>query len=194
MSVSASSPVTALLARWADGDRSVADEILPLVYDELRVIAARYLQRERVGHTLQATAIVHEAYVQLIEQNGLRFENRAHFIGFAARVLRRVLVLYARERGAQKRGGQLRRVTLAESESLALDRSPDLVALDDALTRLASLDPRKARIVELRFFGGMRGREIAEALGVGTATVSREWRSARAWLFAELSTGGPGQA
>ena len=183
--------VTAMLARWADGDRSAADEVLPLVYDELRDIADRYLKRERRGHTLQATAIVHEAYVQLIEQNGLRFENRAHFIGFAARVLRRVLVLYARERNARKRGGRLQRVTLVESGSLALDQPPDLEALDDALTSLAALDPRKARIVELRFFGGLSGREIAAVLDVGTATVTREWRSARAWLFAELSPDGP---
>lgn len=183
--------VTALLARWADGDRTAVDDVLPLVYDELRAIAARYIRRERPGHTLQATAIVHEAYVQLIEQNGLHFENRGHFIGFAAHVLRRVLVRYARERNANKRGGRLLRVTLAESESLALEQAPDLEALDGALTRLASLDPRKARVVELRFFGGMSGHEIAEVLGVGTATVGREWRSARAWLFAELSAGGP---
>ena len=191
MSAATPPPVTALLARWAEGDREAADEVLPLVYDELRSIAARYLRRERRGHTLQATAIVHEAYVQLIEQNGLRFENRGHFIGFVARVLRRVLVLHARERGAHKRGGQLRRITLVETQSIALDQPPDLEALDEALTRLAAFDPRKARIVELRFFGGMTGQEIAEALEVGTATVSREWRSARAWLFAELSADGP---
>ncbi|MEM7355488.1 MAG: sigma-70 family RNA polymerase sigma factor [Acidobacteriota bacterium] len=191
MSAATEPAVTDLLARWAEGDRSAADDVLPLVYDELRSIAERYLRRERRGHTLQATAIVHEAYVQLIEQNGLRFENRAHFIGFAARVLRRVLVLYARERNAGKRGGRLHRVTLVESAPLARDAPPDLVALDDALTSLASFDRRKARIVELRFFGGLSGHEIADLLGIGTATVSREWRSARAWLFAELSPDGP---
>lgn len=183
--------VTELLARWTEGDPAAADEVLPLVYDELRSLAARYLRHERRDHTLQATAIVHEAYVRLNEQAGLRFESRGHFIGFAAHMLRRVLVLHARERGARKRGGRLRRVTLAESRSLALDRPPDLEALDDALTSLASFDPRKAQIVELRFFGGMTGQEIAEALGVGTATVTREWRAARAWLFAELSADGP---
>ncbi len=193
MSEPASPSVTALLSRWAAGDRAAADEVMPRVYEELRTIAARYLRQERRGHTLSATAIVHEAYVQLIEQNGLRFENRGHFIGFAARVLRRVLVRYARERNAEKRGGRRQRVTLAEVETLALDQAPDLEALDNALTSLASFDPRKARIVELRFFGGMTGDEIASALGVGTATVNRDWRSARAWLFAELSPDGPGR-
>lgn len=183
--------VTVLLGRWAEGDIAAANELLPLVYDELRSIAAAYLRRERGGHTLQATAMVHEAYVQLVEQNGLRFENRSHFVGFVARVLRRVLVLHARERNAIKRGGKQRRVTLVESSALALDRPPDLEALDAALEDLAALDPRKARIIELRFFGGMTGEEIAELLGVGTATVTREWRSARAWLYAELSANGP---
>lgn len=182
-----SESVTLWLERWADGDRDAVDEVLPLVYDELRAIAGRYIQRERPGHTLQATAMVHEAYVNLIESNNLRFENRAHFIGFAARVLRRVLVLHARERSALKRGGGFRRVTLEESASLALDRTPDLEALDEALGRLASFDPRKAQIVELRFFGGMTGSEIAAFVGISTATVAREWRSARAWLYADLS-------
>jgi RNA polymerase sigma factor (TIGR02999 family) len=159
-----------------------------MVYDELRVVARRFLRRERAGHTLEATAVVHEAFARLIEQDGIRWQNRAHFFGLFAHVMRRVLVDYARERNAAKRGGRRERVTVTESALLALERTPDLLALDEALNRLAAMDPEKASIVELRFFGGCSIDETAAALGVSAATVNRQWRRARAWLYQELSS------
>jgi len=160
---------------------------MPLVYDSLRRIAAGYFRRERADHTLQATAIVNEAYIELVGQSGIRWQSRAHFIGFFARVMRRVLVDYARERNYAKRGGKLRKVTLAEAAALATAKTPDLMALDDALSSLAEIDPRKASLVELRFFGGLTNEEAAQVLGVSRATAIREWQRARAWLYRELS-------
>lgn len=159
---------------------------MPLVYGALHRIAAGYFRRERCGHTLQATAIVNEAYLVLVEQNGVTWQNRAHFIGFMARVMRRVLVDYARERGYAKRGGKLRKVTLVEACELSRERAPDLVALDDALHGLAELDPQKATLVELRFFGGLTIEAAAAALDISRATAIREWQRARAWLYREL--------
>ncbi len=181
--------VTQLLEQWNAGDPEAAVRIMPLVYDELRRIARGYFQRERHGHTLQATAVVHEAYVRLIEQSGIEWHDRAHFIGLAARVMRRVLVDYARERSAAKRGGEAQRVTLVEVEGLATGRSLDMIALDEALKSLAEVDELKVSIVELRFFGGLTIEETAAYLEVSPATVIRQWRRAKAWLYRQLSEG-----
>jgi RNA polymerase sigma factor (TIGR02999 family) len=183
--------LTELLERWSDGDRDAAEAAMGLVYQDLKALARRFFRRERSGHTLQATAVVHEAFARLIEQDGIRWQNRAHFIGLFAHVMRRVLVDYARERNAAKRIGRKERVTLTESGLLALERAPDLLALDEALSRLAAMDRDKAAIVELRFFGGCSIEETAESLGVSVATVNRQWRHARAWLFRELSPAPP---
>jgi RNA polymerase sigma factor (TIGR02999 family) len=184
--------ITQWLQQWSTGDREAAERVLPLVYDELRRIAAAQLRRERSEHTMQATAIVHEAYLRLSEQAGLRWPSRAHFFAFAAHLIRRILVDYARLRSWAKRGGNLQRVTLAEAAELATGRSPDLVAVDDALSALEALDPRKAAVVELRFFAGLSLEETAVQLGVSPETVSREWRRAKAWLYRELRTAGSG--
>jgi RNA polymerase sigma factor (TIGR02999 family) len=178
--------ITELLGQWSAGDRAAAEEVLSLVYDELRRIASRQLRRERQEHTLQATAIVHETYLRLAEQRRLSWPSRVHFFAFAAHLIRRILVDYARTRNCAKRGAGLKRVTLAEIGELALDESPDLVALDDALSALGELDPRKAAVVELRFFAGLSLEETAEHLGVSAETVGREWRRAKAWLYEEL--------
>jgi RNA polymerase sigma-70 factor (ECF subfamily) len=159
---------------------------MPLVYAELRRTAARYLRRERSGHTLQPTALVHEAYVRLIDQRDVQWQNRAHFLGFAAQVMRHILVDHARAHSAGKRGGGAARVTLSEALVVPEERDVDLVALDDALTALAALNAQQARAVELRYFGGLSIEEAAEVLGVSTATVRRDWTVARAWLRREM--------
>lgn len=181
--------ITQLLESWSSGDQGAAEQLLPLVYEELRRIATRQLRQERGAHTLQATAIVHEAYLRLIGQEGLQWPSRAHFFAFAAHLIRRILVDYARSRNRAKRGGQYDRVTLAEVADLALEKSPDLVALDEALSSLEKVDPRKATVVELRFFAGLTLEEIADQLGISTETVGREWRRAKAWLYTALQTG-----
>ncbi len=177
--------VTELLEAWGDGDESAAAEALPYVYDELRSLARAYFSRERREHTLQPTALVHEAWVRLVEQTGVRFRSRAHFVGLAAHVMRRVLVDHARERNTAKRGGRARKVTLIDADSAS---RPDLelMALNQALSELAAMDARKAKLVELRFFGGLSIEETAELLGVSRKTVVREWRRARAWLYDRL--------
>ena len=180
--------VTQLLARWSSGDREAAERLLPQVYDELRHIASRQLRRERAGHTLQATAIVHEAYLRLAGQADLEWPSRAHFFAFAAHLIRRILVDYARQRNRAKRGGGSEPITLVEMADLALEKSPDLVALDEALSGLEKVDPRKATVVELKFFGGLTLEEIAAQLGISVETVGREWRRARAWLYSTLQT------
>jgi RNA polymerase sigma factor (TIGR02999 family) len=180
--------VTQLLARWSSGDQEAAERLLPLVYDELRRIAARQLRRERDAHTLQATAIVHEAYMRLVGQPGLEWPSRAHFFAFSAHLIRRILVDYARRRNRAKRGGLAERITLVEMADLALEKSPDLIALDEALSGLEKVDPRKATVVELKFFAGLTLEEIADQLGISSETVSREWRRARAWLYSTLQT------
>lgn len=183
--------VTQLLEEWNDNDPEAAVRIIPLVYDELRRIAQGYFQHERQGHTLQPTAVVHEAYVRLIEQSGVEWRSRAHFIGLAARVMRRVLVDHARERGTAKRGGRAQRVTLIEAEGLGVGRNLDLIALDEALRNLAAVDPLKVSIVELRFFGGLTIEETARYLEISPATVIRQWRRAKAWLYRQLSATDP---
>jgi RNA polymerase sigma-70 factor (ECF subfamily) len=180
--------ITLLLEGWSSGDREAAEQVLPLIYEELRRIAARQLRRERHAHTLQATAIVHEAYLRLAGQAGLEWASRQHFFAFAARLIRRILVDYARNRNRSKREGRYQKVTLAEAADLALQKSPDLEALDGALSELEKVDPRKAAVVELKFFAGLSLEELAEQLGVSPETVSRDWRRARAWLYDALQT------
>jgi RNA polymerase sigma factor (TIGR02999 family) len=178
--------VTYLLQRWSAGEREAAEQVLPLVYDELRRIASRQLRNERGEHTLEATAIVHEAYLRIAKERGLDWPSRAHFYAFAGHLMRRILVDHARRRNRDKRGGHAVRTTLAEAAELGTARSPDLVALDDALTSLEALDPHKAAIVELRFFAGLSLEETAAQLGVSPETVGRQWRRAKAWLYDEL--------
>ena len=180
--------ITQLLASWSSGDPDAAERVLPLVYEELRRIAARQLRREREAHTLQATAIVHEAYMRLVGQAGLEWPNRAHFYAFSAHLIRRILVDYARRRNQAKRGGLAEKITLSEMADLALEKSPDLLALDEALSNLEKRDPRKAAVVELKFFAGLTLEEIAGHLGISSETVSRDWRGARAWLYRMLRT------
>ncbi|MCP3963779.1 MAG: sigma-70 family RNA polymerase sigma factor [bacterium] len=185
------SRVSQLLQRWSSGDRRAAERVLPLVYDELHEVADRCFRHEHREHTLQATALIHEAYIQLVEQRGLHWSSHAHFLGVAACIMRRILVNYSRERNRAKRGGRAAKVTLMEAAELTTSRPPDVEALDDALKSLAEIDPLKASVVELRYFGGMKIDEIAECLGVAPITVSRQWRRARAWLLDELSPSAP---
>ena len=174
--------VTSLLLGWSGGEPNTAARIFPLVYDDLRNLAATYLRRERRGHTLQPTALVHESFCRLVDGERCDAQNRAHFFALAARAMRRVLVEHARKRGAAKRGGRVAALSLDQVSEVAVSRSAYLVALDEALVDLASLDERQARIVELRFFGGLSIEETAEVIGVSHATVEREWRLAKAWL------------
>jgi RNA polymerase sigma factor (TIGR02999 family) len=169
-----------------EGRQQPVDELLPIVYEELRRLAAAYLRRERPGQTLQPTALVHEAYLRLLKDRPDRWQNRAHFCAIAAHSMRQILIDRARARGALKRGGELPRVTLDEALVAGGERSIDLVALDEALERLAALDPEQARLVELRFFGGLTIEETAEAMAISPATVKRHWTVARAWLAREL--------
>jgi RNA polymerase sigma factor (TIGR02999 family) len=181
--------VTALIEHARVGDRAALDQLLPLVYGELRRIAGRYIRHERPGQTLQATALVNEAYVRLAKDEHLSFQNRAHLLGIAARAMREILVERARARGAQKRGGKDARVTL--DEGVLADPGEagqvDMLGLHAALDKLAALDPQQARLVELRFFGGLTIEEAGEVLGVSPATVKRAWSVARAWLYREIS-------
>jgi RNA polymerase sigma factor (TIGR02999 family) len=183
-----SSAVTELLVRWRDGDREALETLMPLVYAELRRLAHHYLQQERSDHTLQSTALVHEAYLRLAGQNPPQWQNRAHFFGIAARVMRQILVEYARGHNAAKRGG-VGAYTLALDEALEIQQKTnvDVVALDDALERLSELDPQQSRIVELRFFGGLTIEDTSEVMGISPATVKRDWTSARAWLHREIA-------
>ena len=183
--------VSGILDRVAAGDQKAVSKVMPLVYDELRRLAGRYLRRERGGQTLQPTALVHEAYLRLLKDKKQGWQNRTHFLAIAALSMRQVLVERARARGASKRGGAQVRVTLDETLAVHRETSIDLVALDEALIRLALIDPQQARIVELRFFGGLTVEEAAEALGISPATVKRGWSVARAWLKRELSKGTP---
>jgi RNA polymerase sigma factor (TIGR02999 family) len=182
-----SQPVNALLAQWQAGDEEALRTLVPLVYDELRRLAHRYLQKERPDHTLQSTALVHEAYVRLVKQEGGKFQNRAHFFAICAQLMRQILIEYARSQRAAKRDrGQ--KVTLNDEVALVKkSRSVDLVALDEALEGLAKLDAQQSRIVELRFFGGLSIEETAQVLGISPATVKRDWSTAKAWLHHEMS-------
>lgn len=179
--------VPELLSGARSGDESAVAALMPLVYDELRRLAAKYLRRERPGQTLQATALVNEAYMRLVKDRNLAWQDRAHFIGIAAHSMRQILVDRARARGSQKRGGVRHQVTLDESALAETGAIADVLAVDQALERLAALDPQQARVVELRFFGGLTVEETAEALGISPATVKRDWSVARAWLHRELS-------
>ncbi len=183
--------VTHLLRAWAAGEDAAADALLDTIYPELRRLAAAALRRERPGHTLQPTALVHEAYLRLVDQHAVEWQSRGHFFALAARMIRRILVDHARRRGYAKRGGNWVRVSFAGIEPTLFargeaERPQDLVALDDALRRLAEIDEAKAKLVELRYFGGLQVQEIAELEGLSTATVNRRWRAARAWLFQAL--------
>jgi RNA polymerase sigma factor (TIGR02999 family) len=182
---------TLLLQRYGEGDRAAADELLPMLYEELRRIAGAHLAHERKDHTLQPTALVHEAWLRLVDQPARDLQSRQHFLSLAARVMRRVLVDHAREHGAQKRGGDATRVTLDGAVALYESRALDLIALNDALEALTSLDPELARLVELRFFAGCSVEEVAQVLGVSESTVAREWRLARAWLQDQLGDAAP---
>lgn len=184
-----SNEITQLLLAWSKGDRGALDRLFPLVYAELRRIAKSYMRKERAGRTLQTTALIHEAYLRLIDAGQIEWRNRAHFFGVAARAMRQILVEMARERGCQKRGGGERRVSLDEAMVIGAGLDEDLVALDEALGALAQLDARKAQVVEMRFFGGLTEEEIAAALDVSPETVRRDWRLARSWLRRKLSEG-----
>jgi RNA polymerase sigma factor (TIGR02999 family) len=178
--------VTRFLIEWSGGNRAALDALTPLVYDELRRMAKRYMRAEDPSHTLQPTALVHDAYLRLVDQNRVTWQNRAHFFAVAAQIIRRILVDHARSRHRLKRGGAAMRVTWVEEMAPAGQEGLDLVGLDEALNRLAELDPQQSRIIELRFFGGLSIEETAESLNVSAATVKREWAMARAWLFREL--------
>jgi len=182
-----SGAITRLIEQARSGDGPALDQVVPLVYAELRRLAGHYVRRERPGHSLQATALVHEAYLRLLKDEDLSFQNRAHFLGIAARSMRQILVEHARARDAGKRGGERRRVTLDEGLAAGAPIDVDLLALDEALERLAQRDAQHAQVVELRFFGGLTNEETAEALGISPATVKRVWTLARAWLFRELT-------
>lgn len=186
-------PVTELLARWKAGDQGALEALLPLVYKELRNVARYHLQRERPGHTLQSADLVHEAYIRLVDQRPFETENRAHFLAVASRLMRQILVDYARSHGAVKRGAD-RKVELDASLVLPQVQRADVIALDDALSDLARLDERQSRIVELRFFGGLAIEEIAEALDISESTVKREWNVAKAWLTRQMKKGSRGKS
>ena len=181
------SDVTALLSRWRKGDRAALDELMPLVYNELRRLAVSHLRRERDDHTLQPTALVHEAYLRLAAVRDGGFDDRAHFFGAAANAMRRILVDHARARKAQKRGADVQRVNLDEALVAGIDPRLDLVALDEALQQLAVVSPLKERVVELRYFGGLSIEQTAAVLGIAPATVKRHWAFARVWLYRALS-------
>jgi len=177
-----------MLRVWGDGDRAVLDQLLPLVYDELHRQAHRYLRRERGNHTLQTTALIHEAYLRLVDQRAVQWQNRAHFFGIAAQAMRRILVDYARTKNREKRGGSAADLPLDEAMLIAATgQNIDLLVLDEALTRLAVIDEQQARVVELKYFSGLSIEETAEALRISPATVKRDWQMAKAWLRHELS-------
>jgi RNA polymerase sigma-70 factor (ECF subfamily) len=178
--------VTQLLAAWSGGDKGALDQLMPLVYDELRRLADSYLRRERNDHTLQPTALVHEAYMRLVNEHSMTWQSRAHFFGVAAQMMRYLLVNHARDRTREKRGGKRRKLSLDDAVNLFEDREMDLLALDDALTTLAKLDEQQSRIIELRFFGGLTIEETAEVLNVSLSTIKREWNMAKSWLYQEL--------
>jgi RNA polymerase sigma factor (TIGR02999 family) len=182
--------VTRLLKNWRSGDESALDRLMPLVYDELHRIARRYMRRERVGHTLQTSALVNEAYLRLVGRREIEWQNRAHFFAVAAQVMRRLLVDYARGRKFAKRGGDRLQVTLDEQAGAFEEQPAEVLALHEALEKLATVDQRKSQLVELRYFGGMSVEETAEVLGVSGITVKREWLKAKAWLYREIHKSG----
>jgi RNA polymerase sigma factor (TIGR02999 family) len=179
--------VTALLLEWSGGNRAALDELMPLIYAEVRQLASRALSRERPNHTLQSTALAHELYLKLIDQKRARWRDREHFFAMASQIIRRILLDYARRLHAQRRGGLDTRITLDEALAPQQDRDPNLVELDNALEALSQIDSQQARIIELRFFGGLSIEATGRILGVSPSTVNREWNLARAWLYRELS-------
>jgi RNA polymerase sigma-70 factor (ECF subfamily) len=186
MSGPTSSEITGLLVNWSSGDQSALEKLLPLVEKELRRLAHSYMRRESPGHTLQTTALVNEAYLKLVDQTRTKWQNRAHFFGIAAQIMRRILLNHARNQRRKKRGGEAIHVSLSEASVMTLGNSKELIALDEALLRLADLDERKSRVVELRYFGGLDVEETAEVLKVSQITVMRDWKFAKAWLSREI--------
>jgi RNA polymerase sigma factor (TIGR02999 family) len=180
--------VSGLLQAWGDGDRGALDKLTPIVYDELRRLARRYMRGERPGHSLQTSALVNEAYMRLVDYKGMQWQNRSHFFAVSAQLMRRILVEHARRHNL-KRGGGVQHVSLEETAIVGVDRAADLIALDDAMVTLARLDPRKVQVVEMRFFGGLSVEETAEVLNVSSVTVMRDWSAAKAWLYRELTGG-----
>lgn len=182
-----SDSVSRLLQRWSDGDKEAIDELMPLVYGELRRMARRHMRQQPPDHTLQTTALIHEAYLRLVGRQDKRWEGRAHFFGVAAQAMRHILVDYARARHADKRGGEARAVSLEEAAIVSQERAAELVSLDDALQELARLSPRQCQVVELRYFGGLSVTDTADVLMVSSDTVTRDWNQAKAWLYHELN-------
>lgn len=182
-----SQDVTRLLANWQNGDKSALDRLMPLVYDELRRIAARYLRSERSGHTLQTTALVHEAYLKLVNEDHIEWRGRAHFFGVAATLIRNILVDHARTQRAIKRGSGIQKLSLEEAFAVPANREPDILAVDDALHALSRIDGQQSRIVELRFFGGLTIEETAEVLQISASTVKRDWILAKTWIYRALT-------
>ena len=190
MTTNSPEDVTLLLLAWSDGDQAALDKLVPLVYDELHRLAHRYISRERPGNTLQTTALAHEAYLRLVDGKRVHWKNRAHFFAVAAQTMRRILVDLARARQNLKRGGGAQQVSLDEGLVASPERSIDMLSLDEALVRLAALNPRQSQVVELRYFGGLTDEEVAEVIKISPRTVRSDWRLAKVWLYRELSTGG----
>lgn len=190
MTAESSSDITGLLVDWSNGDQSALDKLLPLVEKELHRLAHSYMRRENPDHTLQTTALVNEAYLKLIDQKKTRWQNRAHFFGIAATLMRRILMNYARDQKRKKRPSSLIQVSLSELAAISLKQSDELLALDEALKKLAVTDERKARVVELRYFGGLSVEETAEVLGISEITVLRDWKFAKAWLLRDIENAG----
>jgi RNA polymerase sigma-70 factor, ECF subfamily len=188
MATHSSLEVTQLLQAWSGGDSSALERLVPIVYEELRRLARHYMSQERTGHTLQATALVNEAYMRLVDVNQMRWQNRAHFFAVSATMMRRILVEFARRRHRHKRGGEAQRVVLAVA--VARERETDFVALDEALSALATVDPRLSQVVELRFFGGLTVEETAEVMKLSPETVMRDWKTAKVWLLREIGATG----
>ena len=186
MQPQSSKEITQLLVAWSEGDESALNQLAPIIHSELHRLAHHYMRRERPGHLLQTSALVNEAYVRLIDWKNVRWQNRAHFFGVAAQLMRRILVDFARDRQYLKRGGGALQVSLSEAESFVVQRSADFVALDEALNALAEIDPRKVQVVEMRFFAGLSVDEVAELLNVSRETVMRDWRLAKVWLLRQL--------
>lgn len=186
MTTGSADNLTGLLIEWGQGNKAALDKLTPLVYEEIRRIAHRYMQSEREGHTLQTTALVNEAYLRLADQQKIEWQNRAHFFAVTAKVMRHILIDHARRRHYAKRGGEAHQVALEEGVSMSQPRAAELVALDEALNELARLDPRKSQVVELRYFGGLSLEETAKVLEVAPITVRRDWRAAKAWLYRRM--------
>ena len=181
--------ITELLIQWSDGDQTALDQLMPLVERELRRLAGNFMRRENPGHTLQATALVNETYLKLVDQKRAQWQNRAHFFAIAAQIMRRILLDYAKKRNRAKRGGQRQQVSISDGLAISTEKSAELLALDEALVRLSAVDPLMSKITELRYFGGLGVEETAEVLGIAPITVMRRWKLARAWLRREIGSG-----